>query len=243
MKSLIFGRNYHIRAAWGPRVETPSAMAASFVRYIDILRNLDPVFSLWTTGMKRPVKFETVRDHFEDIVMDSVSIDDDGDPELEYGYGPFACTRDVAGPLVFGINTSLGSCLNNTNYVDLHTNSAEIPDPRIITYKIFKAALLGIVEIWDPLDCRATPHELLKLIDSDGYFRAVWMQYLSPPLARLITPPATSINEYLPNGGLLMSATTETFKVDNPSHVAVACDIADATAPLNEGSNAPGYAD
>jgi hypothetical protein len=78
------------------------------------------------------------------------------------------------------------------------------------------------------------PHELLELIDSDGHFRAVWMQYLSAPLARSITPPTTSINEYLPNGGLMMSATTETFKVDNPSHVAVARAIAAATAPLNE---------
>jgi hypothetical protein len=60
------------------------------------------------------------------------------------------------------------------------------------------------------------------------------MQYLSPPLARLVTPPATSVNDYLPNGGLLMSATNETFRVDNPSHMAVARDIAAATAPLNK---------
>ncbi|WP_219321841.1 Imm52 family immunity protein [Methylovirgula sp. HY1] len=60
------------------------------------------------------------------------------------------------------------------------------------------------------------------------------MQYLSAPLARLITPPQTAIVDHLPNGGLLMSATTETFKVDNPTHLAVARDIAAATEPLNK---------
>jgi hypothetical protein len=59
------------------------------------------------------------------------------------------------------------------------------------------------------------------------------MQYLAPPLASLIIPPSTAIVEHLPNGGILMSATEETFDPDNAAHLAVARDIAAATAPLN----------
>ena len=40
--------------------------------------------------------------------------------------------------------------------------------------------------------------------------------------------------EHLPNGGLLMSATTESFDVDNPAHFKAAQDMAAAMAPLND---------
>jgi Immunity protein 52 len=40
--------------------------------------------------------------------------------------------------------------------------------------------------------------------------------------------------EHLPNGGLLMSATTETFDVENPAHMAAARAIGAAIAPLND---------
>jgi len=65
------------------------------------------------------------------------------------------------------------------------------------------------------------------------YFREAWIQYLCPWLAEKITPPSTVLVEHLPNGGLLMSATTETFDVDNPKHLAAARDMAAAMAPLN----------
>jgi hypothetical protein len=258
MKPLIFGRDYFIQAHWGARLQMPAAIARDFLRTVDLLHGIDPLFSSWTVSLdNEPVDPETVEDHieeyvaahssklefvrgrFEDIVAAHASRDDYGDPEPVWGYGPFAYTGDgTPDPLNYSLSVKAGANLpagiTSPNRVMLHTDYSELPDPRVITYRIFKAALLAIVEVWDPIDCRAMPHELLKLIYSDGYFRAVWMQYLSLPLARSITPPATSINEYLPNGGLLMSATTETFKVDNPSHVAVARDIAAATAPLNE---------
>jgi hypothetical protein len=37
----------------------------------------------------------------------------------------------------------------------------------------------------------------------------------------------------LANGGLLMSATTQTFDVENPAHMAAAREIVAAIAPLN----------
>jgi hypothetical protein len=50
-----------------------------------------------------------------------------------------------------------------------------------------------------------------------------------------VTPlPAPVLVEHLPNGGLLMSATAETFDIENPSHMAAARSIAAAIAPLND---------
>ena len=52
--------------------------------------------------------------------------------------------------------------------------------------------------------------------------------------ASLVTPPpAQVIVGRLANGGLLMSATTQTFDVENPAHMAAAREIAAAIAPLN----------
>jgi hypothetical protein len=59
------------------------------------------------------------------------------------------------------------------------------------------------------------------------------IQYLCPWLAQEITPSSTVLSEHLPNGGLLMTATMETFDVDNPAHLAAARDMAGAMAPLN----------
>ena len=58
------------------------------------------------------------------------------------------------------------------------------------------------------------------------------MCYVSPRFAPLITPPPSAINERTAQGGLLMSATEETFRVDNPAHLAVAHDILQALAPF-----------
>ncbi|HYA79629.1 MAG TPA: hypothetical protein VED87_01705, partial [Methylocystis sp.] len=52
-------------------------------------------------------------------------------------------------------------------------------------------------------------------------------------LAQKIAPPTTALVERLPGGGLLMTAATETFDVNNPNHMAVADDMAAAMAPLD----------
>ena len=75
--------------------------------------------------------------------------------------------------------------------------------------------------------------QLSQLDKTDSYFPPVWIQYLNPWLARKITPLSTAPSEHLPNGGLLMTATTETFDVDNPAHLKSAQDMAAAMAPLN----------
>jgi Immunity protein 52 len=58
------------------------------------------------------------------------------------------------------------------------------------------------------------------------------MNYVSPRFASLITLLPSAIAERTAQGGLLMSATEETFRVDNPAHLAAARDILKALAPF-----------
>jgi hypothetical protein len=233
----VYGHNYYMRASWQARPETPEALAARFLRHIDLLREIDPLFGLWLSGVKGPRKLEMIRDSYAKIVEARISRDDWGEPLPIDGYWFGAITRGHPRPLSYAVRIHAGADKHTREFQNdayLSTSTGFIPDPAAITYRIFKSALLAMVEAWAPMDCLALPHELLDRIDKDqGHFREVWMQYLSAPLARLIVPPQTAVIDHLPDGGLLMSATTETFKVDNPAHLSVARDIAAAMRPLN----------
>ncbi len=79
-------KDYHIRASWEARAETPDELAARFLRMIDAFKEIDPVFSLWTCGRKRLVEFEKVRDRYAEEVAAGLSRSDWGEPTPVYGY-------------------------------------------------------------------------------------------------------------------------------------------------------------
>jgi Immunity protein 52 len=232
----VYGQGYKIHAYWERRVETPDALAARFVRMIDGLADIDPVLSLWTCASSRPKKFEIVSDHYSEEVAKCIVKDDWGEPLPIYGYRFSAVTREQARERLFSARVHAGSTYPKPfpNDAVLSTSSGYVPDPSVITYNIFKPALLAMTEAWDPARCAAYPHALIAPVPGGIYFYEAWIQYLCPWLASLVTPPpAPVIVEHLPNGGLLMSATTQTFDVENPAHMAAAREIAAAIVPFN----------
>lgn len=238
MSPGLQSHEYFIRAAWGSRLETPDEIAARFLRFIDELTKIDSLFALWTSGAKGPRKLETIRDRFAEHVAMNIARDDYNEPEPESGYSIGAYTRGQPDPLTFAVRVFAGSYLPIDivqNDAVLETGSRSHPDPRAISYRLFKAAMVAMIEIWDPVESTALSYDLLNVIDRSGgrYFHETWMQYVQAPLAGLITPPASAIVERLSTGGLLMIATEETFDTNNPAHMAVARDIAKATAVLN----------
>ena len=119
-----------------------------------------------------------------------------------------------------------------------------LPDPSIVTYPIFKAALLAINAIWlPPWACAyafrsntvKVPEifpgglqgyrlERLPLIPSEPTFPASdfhipWLAYLSAPLAGGLDLPAEILTERTPDGGLLMIAAEERLEPTNPEHL------------------------
>ncbi|MGH6838612.1 MAG: Imm52 family immunity protein [Methylocella sp.] len=232
----VYEQGYYIHAYWERRAETPEALAARFVRLIDRLREIDPVFALWTCVSKRPKKFETMRDRYAEEVAAGLSKDDWGEPEPIYGYWFGALTREQARERIFSARIHAGSTYPKpfANDAVLSRSSGIITDPSVITYNIFKPALLAMAEAWDPVCCAAYPDALIERVPGGINFHEAWIQYLCPWLASIITPPsAPVIVEHLPNGGLLMSATAQTFDVSNPAHMAAARDMAASIAPLN----------
>ncbi|ARN82029.1 Imm52 family immunity protein [Methylocystis bryophila] len=229
---------FYIRAVWEARPETPEAIAARCLRTFDTLTAFDPLFALWTCGRTGPIDLETVRDRYAEIVETGVSRDDWGEPEPGWGYCCGGYTRDLPPSRTLRLWCHAGSSVRtafpNDAMFDTSSFGGATPDPDIVTHRIFRAAMLAIVDAWEPVKAGAYSRALMRLEkDRDTHFRAPWIQYLCPWLARQIEPPASALVEPLPDGGLLMSATTETFDVDNPKHMSVARDIAAAMAPLD----------
>ena len=236
MTDFVYGHGFKIHAYWERRAETPGVLGARFVRLIDRLREIDPALALWACGSRRSKKFETVRDRYAHVVAEGLIKSDWGEPLPIYGYSFGALTREQARDRLFSLRVHAGSTYPKPfpNDAVLSTSSGYIPDPSVITYNIFQPALVAMADAWDPVCCAAYPDALLEPVPGGIYFHEAWIQYLCPWLASLVTPPpAPVIVEHLPNGGLLMSATTQTFDIENPAHMAAARAIAAAIAPLN----------
>jgi Immunity protein 52 len=237
MTKRVYGHGLNVRAYWERRAETPEALAARFVRTIDSLQSIDPALALWTCVTKQGKKFETVRDHYAQEVANGVIKDDWGKPEPIWGYRFGAVTREQARNRTFDVSVRAGSPYPRPfpNDIMFMTAHGFIPDPAVTTYEIFEPALLAIVEAWDPVCAKSYPDALFAPVPAGTYFHQTWIQYLCPWLASPVTPPSAPVLvEHLPNGGLLMSATTETFDVENPAHMAAARAIGAAIAPLND---------
>jgi len=231
-------KDYAIHCSWERRAETPEEIAARFLRMINSLRRIDPIFHSWESGGPPAKRLDTIRDHYASEVAEGISRNDWGVPQPLYGYLFSAWTCDIPRNRRFVVRCWAGATVDSVfpNSVTLETAASDKagPDSSAISYRIFCAALLSMVEAWEPLDASAYPYSLMNLNVEKLYFPAPWIQYLCPWLAKKITPPASALVERLPDGGLLMSAATETFDVSNPKHIAVARDIGAAMAPLNE---------
>lgn len=230
---------YAITGFWGPRRETPEAIAGKFNRFIDRLTLIDPVFGNWFWLVRReePILYASIRNQLAQRIAAAVTLGDDDEPEPVFGYRFGTLNTLDATPRLISLSICAGSW---TESKFLHPNAASIdtdwyvaPDPTIITCRIFKAALLAISEIFETTFCFAFSSSLGDLWRTDQMFKFGWINYVAPHLAPLVTPPKSAIVEHRPNGALLMAATDETFVTENPRHLAVARDIEAALAPLN----------
>jgi len=234
---------YEILARWDARIETPEMLAARFIQLIDRLAPLHPFFSdwIWVSMKGEPTMFESRRPRLVQAVTDNVTRDDwdEADPDDGYFAG-VVNTYAEATPKSLSVGASGGSKVN-ANRAYIRTGRGAEPDPSVVTYEVFKSALLALAEIYDVDWCMAFPDDIRDLWPRAGLNLLAWMWYIRPEWVPLITPPKTAIVEHRPNGALFISATTDTFITANPAHLAVARDIEKALAPLNDLKDKSGF--
>jgi len=225
--------DYSVRLPFPARAASPDWLGSKFLATLDALTKIDSnIFPDWEVGDLPAMKgypLAVARSRIAKIIGRSVS---------HHGYTALALTT-------MRIKSRRMKLWVNPWNVWLKAGDEMVPpDQAIVTYPLFKAALLAINAIWPaPWACAQAfrsasvwvPNihangsvgyklQRTQMISSEptfpeSVFHIPWIPYLSAPLALGANLPPEITTERTPDGGLLMIATTERLDPTNPEHV------------------------
>ncbi len=240
---------YTVQGKWsGPADEKPAVTGAKFLQTLDALSGIAPLFEGWqfTGQWQIPeahrssfVPLAIGRKCIAEIVERGVYIDDFNKPCPENGHTVIA-VAGARGPRRVSVSASTSLQRFVLSFGEYNLAS----DLSIITYPLFKAALLAISAVWDAqwAYAHACRNDMVKVpidfapgvpafrIDSAlpvpidptfprSAFQVPWIVYLSAQRAAGLKLIPEILVEHTPKGGLLMSAATERLDPTNPEHV------------------------
>jgi hypothetical protein len=240
---------YFVRGNWpGPADEKLAVTGAKFLQTLDSLSVIDPLFSDWQLHRNweiaddeqpRCVSLATARNRIPEIVESGVARDDFDEPTPAYGYS-VAARAGARGPRCVTFTARTGNQFFDLSFGEHNVAS----DLTIVTYPLFKAALLAISTACNApwAYAQACRNGIVKVpvdfgpgipafrIDSaipvpldptfpKSIFHVPWIIHLSAPRAAGLKLTPEIITERTADGGLLMSATTERLDPTNPEHV------------------------
>jgi hypothetical protein len=230
MSTLAF--KYFVRLPFAAGAESPGWLGSGFLETLDALTRIDPnIFPDWEVGDLRAMKgypLATARGRIAEIIGRNGERDKSG-----YTAEAMTTTDARSHRMSFRASTCLGNIWLNAG------DELVPPDPAIVTYPLFRAALLAINAIWQqPWGCAQAFRSRgirvptgtggyrlknLPMIPADptfpeSIFHIPWLAYLSAPLVRDLKLPPELQTERMPNGGLLMIATEERLDPDIPEH-------------------------
>jgi hypothetical protein len=197
---------------------------------LEALSRIDPIFDDWyfiDCHAMCSIPLVKARPRIAALLENNVRRDDGGEPEPERGYHAAAITRESLDPRSLGLRINAGGkCEGDANLQPAGVVTP--PDPAIVTYPTFKAAMFAINAIWPPTWANAYAFELhyydeplIPGVPLFPYsiFHMPWLSYLSAPLAAGLTLPDEIRTERTPDGGLLMIAVEERLDPINPEHL------------------------
>lgn len=247
MPTINYG--YAVRGEWaGPADEKPAITGAKFLQTLDTLSGIDPLFSGWQVyrnwqiaedDRPRLLPLETARNRITEIVESGISLDDFNEPTPGYGY-TVGATFGARGARRVAFSAWTGDQTFKLEFGEWNVAS----DLSIVTYPRFKGALLAISAAWDAkwAYAHAVRQDKVKvpvalaagvpafIIESPppvpidptfpkSMFHVPWIVYLSAQHAADLKQVPEILSERTPDGGLLMSATTDRLDASNPEHV------------------------
>jgi hypothetical protein len=238
------GYAYFIRSAWKERIETPAAIGVKFVNTLDALNDIDPIFAGWEVFDHRnrsSLSLSAARQRIAQLFERNVARSDFGNLSPDYGYSASAMAGEFKHPRSVTFRVNAGGRWDNR--MELQFGEYDVlPDLSVITYPLFRKALLAINAIWCmpwlcaqtfrsgtvavPMDfggVQGSRIEGVVQVPSDptfprSIFHIPWIACLSAGLAVGVTPAREIFTERTADGGLLMSATMERLDPDIPEH-------------------------
>jgi hypothetical protein len=240
---------YSVLGSWiGPADEAPAITGAKFLKTLDSLSGIDPIFADWQInrnweieedGQPRLIPLAAARRRIADIVEGGVTRDDFDEPEPIYGYSVLA-TAGARGPRQVAFSAWTGNRMFKLSFGEWFLAS----DLSIVTYPLYKAALLVMSEVWGAQYAYAsafrnevvkTPMDLASDVPAftiesalqvpidptfpKSMFHVPWIIYLSAKHAAGVKVAREIPSEHTPDGGLVISATADRIDPMNPTHV------------------------
>ena len=236
---------FFIRSTWKERIETPAAIGVKFVNTLDALTDIDPIFAGWEVLDHRnrsSLPLSAARQRIAQLFETNVARSDFGNPSPDYGYSASAMAGEFKDPRSVTFSVNAGGRWDNRMELQFG-EYAVLPDLAVVTYPLFKKALLAINVIWDtpwicapafrsgtiavPIDfggVQGSRIDSVAQVPSDptfprSVFHIPWIACLSAELAVGVTLAPEIFTERTADGGLLMSATTDRLDPTNPEHV------------------------
>jgi hypothetical protein len=244
---------YEVNTKWPGKVETPDAIAPKFLATLDELERLNPTFRDW--GSTDDLDAATVyaiaplRAKFADYVRAHVREDDYGKPSPGDGYWFFAVSglvpETALAPRRACFQVQAGSEFRNFSVFEIGSDVAP-PDLSMITFDLFKSALLTMIAIW-PVPCAnarvyiwggSPPSFPGEPPFPYSGFQMPWMTYLDASTSARFSFPAGVETEATPDGGRLMIATRDRFDPNLLAHLRPSRLIAQAL--IDQGIPSPG---
>jgi len=243
---------YGINSAWPGLSETTAEIGRRFVKTLDDLSSLDPWFRSWGVSVAdddSPTEpLDRYRSNIAQFVAGNVKPDDWGEPDPREGYWLFAENNTPPPPspqtsAVFFVTA--GSDWRDKGHFEIGS-PPKPPDPGVITYAIYKGAILAMVSNWPaPWACAKCSIKGRKPPTLPGEppfpysgFQMPWIAYLNAERAANLGPLQEIITERTPDGGLLMTATKDRFDPANVAHMRPSRQIAEI---MIEHAGEPGY--
>lgn len=236
---------YYIRAEWQGYVEAPDLVGAKFVKTLDALSSIDPLLSNWhiiDAHALSLVPLAAARTRIARIIETNVPRDDFDKPDRVYGYHASARVSAARGSRNVSFEIHAGGKLVGDTMLTFGEHDVA-PDLTIVTYALFKAALLAINSVWLPawtcaqafrsgaiqapfelgvaqgFELKGVPQIPIDPTFRDSVFHIPWLAYLCAPLSAGLKVTPEILTERTSDGGLLMSAVGGRLDPTNPEHV------------------------
>jgi hypothetical protein len=230
--------SYSIRAVWRVVPTSPTELGERFLRTLELIAEAAPEIGAWNI-QARPyedgyLSIGEARKNIAKWVEDNVATDE-WVPDPDYGYRLMARNRRDLSPKTLGLTAGVGGRLGDR--IRFEVGFVRMPsDPDVVTYPLFRSALLAILSQWSLMWANASAigrrDEVAPGVPASpsfpsSHYNIPWFSYLSAPLAAGLAPPAGIISERTQEGGLLMIAAEERLDPTNPQHILRSRAIAD----------------
>ncbi len=250
---------YSIRTHPARNAGSPESIGDKFIHTLDALSQVDlSVFTNWEVidlPAKSSLPLAAARSRIGAMVANNVVRDQASEPDPHYGYNAMSFTR--VDDRSRGIHLWINGGGRHDGQVWLQTGAPKFPvDLSIVTFPIFKGALLALVANWQlpwiSAHAFRSNYAMAPVDGGAGYmlesramlpreptfpsspFHIPWIGYLSAALSAGVKLSAEIETERTPDGGLLLITTEDRLDPANPEHLRRARIIAETMIACTE---------